>query len=289
MAGFIGLNECLEHDVTASGTWLAFDKVESGTLDYDGGDVEENEGIGGQVAYYRGMVVPTGNVSTMLQTLTLLSCVKPASIGALPTVIKKIQGGPIVTANAARLHEDCYLNNVKVKCEVGGPVMVDYSWMALTETEKTTIASAAAKQTNSPVMWHDADVDVNGAAYKCQSWEVEIVNSITPQTSQDTKVAGNERMPEWFDPGSFRVNINAVVRVDPGFDFSAKFPGTFEFAFVGSDNEAVPKTFTVDCASGGGFQLQGDPIPLVRGSEAVLYQVRGTSLNDLSIINITFA
>ena len=289
MAGHVGLNECLEHDISGGGTFVAFSKVERGSMTYEGGEAQENIGAGGQVAYYRDMVVPVGSAQTMLQSIALLACAKPAAFGSLPPIIQKIHGGPISTANAARLHEDCYLGKVKLSCSQGKPVMVEYNWKALLETEKTTIASAATKLTNTPVVWHDADVDVDGAGLKCTSWELEITNEIKAQTSQDTKAAGVQRLPEWFDPGNFVVTVKATVRVNPGFDFSADFPSTFEFKFVGQDNETSPKTLTVDCASGSGFQLQGDPLEIVSGGEAVAYEINGRSVNDLSIIGITFS
>ena len=289
MAGHVGLNECLEHDISGAGGWVAFSKVESGTMDYEGGEVQENIGAGGQVAYYRDMVVPVGTARTMLQSIALLACLKPTSIGALPPIIQKIQGGPLVTTNAARLHEDAYLSSVKLSCAQGGPVMAEYNWKALLETEKTTIASAATKLTNTPVVWHNADVDIDGAGVKCQSWELEILNEFTAKTSQDTKAAGSQRLPEWFDPGNFIVNLTADVRVNPGFDFTSDFPSVFEFEFSGLDNETSAKTLNIDCASGSGFQLQGDPLEIVSGSEAVTYRISGRSVNDLSIIGITFS
>jgi hypothetical protein len=288
MAGHVGLNECLEHSVAGS-VFLPFDKVERGTMDYEAGDAQENIGTGGQVAYYRDMVIPVGNATTMLQSINLLSCVKPTSLGVLPPIIQKIHGGPIVTTNAARLHEDCYLRRVKLSCSVGKPVMVEYEWIALLETEKTTIASAVAKSTNTPVMWHNGDVDISGSGYKAQSWELELVNEIVAQTSQDTKAAGVQRLPEWIDPGNFVANISVTTRTNPGLDFSADFPAVFEFAFTGLDNETSAKTLNIDCASGSGFQLQGDPLEIVSGGDAVSYQIKGKSTNDLSIVGITFA
>ena len=283
----VGLNQCCEHSVAGT-DFLAMDKVEGGSMDYEGGDPEFNEGIGGQVAVERGIVTPTGNVDTMVQSLNLIALAEPASMGALPAIIEKMQGGVAPTADLARLHEDCYISRVALSCEVGKSVRASYSWKALTETEKTTIAVPVAKQTNTPIMWHGADVDIDGSPFKCQSWEAELLNEFTAMASQDTG-SGLLRSPEWFDPGNFRVNLRATIREDAGLDYSANFPSTFTFKFTGVDNETVPKTFTLDLTGGDGFELQGDPIALVVGGNPVAYELSGTSLNDLTLWACTFA
>lgn len=288
MAGYVGLNECAEYDIAGAGSYVAFDKVESGSMGHDGGAMEWNIGVGGQVAGYRGMVVPIGSIKTMLQSINLLNCVLPASLGALPTVVKKIHGGPLVDA-VARLHGDAYINRLVISCEREAPVMVEYGWMALAETNPHTIASAATKQTNTPVVWHDGAVEFNGAGYKCQSWSVEILNEITAQISGDEKVAGSERLPEWFDPGNVTMKLSARIRVPLGLDFTDAIITPLTFDFTGKDRETVQKTFHLDGTGGDGWNLDSDPIPIVSGTDAVIYEVSASSMNDLDLVSFTFA
>lgn len=286
MAGqTVGLNECCEHSILGS-TYLAFDKVESGSMTYEGGEVKENEGTGGQVATYRDMVVPVGNVSTMLQVGTLLTCIEPASVGALPTIIEKIQGGT-TTAAQGRLHEDCYLKTVKFSCARGGVLMVDYSWIALSETDGTTI-TPVTKQTATPFPWHNMTVTFATAALACQSWEVTVDTGVEAQTSQDLKVSGVQRLPEWIDPGPFSVSLSASVRIPRTFSFAADYPAAMAFNVVAVNNSG--STFTLDMSGGEAVHLNGDPIELVKGKEAVLYKIDGKcKTNDLAAFAASIA
>ena len=285
MAGSVGLNECCEHSVAGT-DFLAFDKVESGAMDYDGGEWKENIGIGGQVAGYRDMVTPVGNVSTMLQSATLLAHLKPATVGALPAIIEKIQGGVAVTTDGSRLHEDCYIRTWKFSCAKGGVVMADYSWGALSETEKQTIASPVTKQTAVPYVWH-AETPTFGAAdaLSCQSWEVSGETGVTFETSQDAKISTVQRLPEWVEPGLFAVKLTATVRVDPAISMIADWPSTYGFKVIATNGTG---TFTIDMTGSNNVQMNKDPIQLVNGKNAVLYQIEGQIItNDLDACLIT--
>lgn len=289
MAGSVGLNEFSEHSLAGT-TFLAFDKVESGAMDYDGGEWKENIGVGGQVAGYRDMVTPVGNVSTMLQTVGLISCIKPASVGALPTIIQKIQGGVVTTTNGSRLHEDCYIKTFKFSCSKGGTVMADYTWGALLETEKQTVlaAAAAAKQTAVPYVWHaQAPVFGAAAALSCQSWEVSGETGVTFETSLDTKVSGVQRLPEWAEPGLWSVKLTATVRVDPALSLIADWPAAYGFKVIATNGTG---TFTIDMTGSNKVQMNKDPLQLVKGKDAVLYQIEGQIItDDLAACLITLA
>ena len=277
MAGSVGLNEFAEHSIGGS-TFLAFDKVESGTMDYDGGEWKENIGVGGQVAGYRDMVTPVGNVSTMLQTGTLIACLKPASLGALPAVIAKIQGGVVTTANLSRLHTSCYIKTFKFSCAKGGVVMADYAWGALGETEAQTVASAQSKQTALPYVWH-AETPTFGAAaaLSCQSWEVSGETGISFETSLDHKTSGVQRLPEFVDPGLFSVKLTATVRVDPALVLTADQVTAYGFKVIATNGTG---TFTIDMTGSNKVQMNKDPIPLVKGKDAVVYQIEGQIITD---------
>lgn len=285
----VGLNQCAENSIAGS-TFVAFDKVESGSLSYDGGEVQENEGTGGQVSVYRDMVVSVGNANTMLQAGELLACIKPATVGALPAIIQKIQGGTVNVADEGRLHEDCYIKTCKLGCSKGGVLMVAYDWVALLETAQTTIASAAAHKTEANFPWHNQAVTFDGGALACQSWEVSTETGVEAQTSQDLKTSGVQRRPEWIDAGPFSATLTASVRVPLDIDFTADYPSTFTFAVTAHNVDG--DTFSLSMAGGGALQVQGNPIPIVRGKEAALYEITGKiKTNDLAafVCSITAA
>ena len=292
MAGTVGLMQCAEHDVgsagTPSATMLAFDKVLSGEMNYDGGAPEHTTGTGGQDSQHRGMVTPIGSAETEVQTHTLLACLKPASIGALPTCIAEIQGGEVANADASRKQADCYVSEVKLGCAMGGTLRCAYGWMGLSEAD-VVISAKAAKQTNSVVKWHAGSALLSGLAYKMQSFEATAKTGITPQSSLDDKDDDN-RFPEWFDPGDFEVNISLQLRVEPGIDLRAANPSTVTFAWTGVDTEGAPKTFTLDLTGGSGLEVTSHPLPIVAGKDVVIWRVDAQAdHNDLAGWVTTFA
>ena len=290
MSTKVGLNEVLEHSVAGS-TFAAFDQVTSGNMTYEGGDVQEEIGAGGQAIEYRDMVTPVGSANTVLQTLGLLACAKPAAVGSLPPIIAKIQGGPLSTTNRGRLHQSCYLRKVTIACSAKGVITVAYDWLALTSA-KATIATAQAKQTNTTFHWNDVDTQFEALGYKAQSWSVELTNDIIAKTSLDLKAAGSQRLPEQIDPGNFSAVLKASLRIplDVADDFIADYPTRFGFKVVAKNSDTVKKTFTLDMTGGSKLSKSGDPIEIVRGSEEVLYEVGGKILtNDLAAVVITLA
>lgn len=275
----VGINQLFEHSVAGS-VYAAFDNATGGGMSYEGGEIKEEEGTGGQVVEYRDMVVPTGNVTTSLQTTNLLACIKPASVGALPPIIEKIQHGVVATANAGRLQEDCYLKTVKLSCAKGGIITAEYSWLALLETKNTTIASAAAKQTGACFPWHDQDPQFDAAGLKCVSWEVTVETGIVADTSQDLKTSGVQRLPEEMNPGGFQCTFSARVKTPRAYDFTVDVPETIGFAVTSTN--ADNKTFTLTMTGGSKIRLNGDPLELGKGTDTVLYQIDGkTKLHDL--------
>lgn len=289
MAGekYVGLNECAERDVPGGG-YSAFDKVDSGGLDYEGGEVQHNEGTGGQDIPYRDMVVPIGNATTAVQTIDLIDCAKPPAKGALPPVIAFIQGGVVGNVLAARRQSDCYIGALELSCERGGMLQATYNWQA-TGQENVNIAAAQAKQAaNLAVAWHTCNVLLDDAPYKSQRWTAGIENEITAQTSEDQKAADEQRLPEWFDPGNFVVSLGFEFRVRADFDFTADVIPTFGFKATGLSQAG--ELFTLDMTGGAGLHLAGDPLPIERGGDEVLWRVSAEAeLNDLDIWVCTLA
>lgn len=290
MAGekYVGLSQCAEHDVGGGGPYLSFDKVDSGGLDYEGGEPQHNAGTGGQDIVYRDMVVPIGNATTAVQTIDMIDCAKPVAVGALPPVIKYIQGGVVGDVLAARRQNDCYIGALELSCERGGLLQATYNWQAIGQ-ENVNIATAVAKQAaNRAIAWHTSNVLLDDNPYKCQRWTGGIENEITAQTSQDQKPADEQRLPEWFDPGDFVVSLTTEFRVRADFDFTADVIPTFGFKATGLSQAG--ELFTLDLTGGNGLHLVGDPLPIERGGDEVLWRISAEAeLNDHDVWVCTLA
>ena len=289
MSTYVGLNLTLEHDIAGSASWSRFDKGTGSLTARDEAAYTQSAGIGGQATGYRGLYIPGGTATTEVQSIALLNCLKPASVGALPTVIKYIQGGPVNATTEGKKQSNCYLTSAKLACEVGGVLTADYEWLALDE-EKVTIASAATAQTNSVVVWHTGSVLLGGAGYKCTGWEATASTGITAKTSLDAKSAGSQRLPEWADPGNFEVSLTARFRAPLGIDLSGDTVSTVAFKFTGTDAETTPKTFTLDLTGGSGLHLTSAPLELGGAADEVVWSITAVGeLNDLALWACTFA
>lgn len=289
MAGFVGLNECAEFDTTGSGGYVAFDKVDGGSFEYEEGDLKEDIGIGGSVVEYRDMIVPVGKAITTLQTTTLLALCNVATIGVLPTVIEKIHGGPKNDASA-RLQTDCYLGGVKLSQSKGGVIKAEYRWKALAETTDT-ITTAATISANKPLVQHACSVKVGGNGYKSQTWELELSNDPIPRNSGDLKTAATQRLPEWFDPGEWRVNLTAAFRMPVGINLLADIPATIAFTVAGTTADGTPRALAINTGGGNGlFPVPGGVTPLAKGTDEVLYEIKARSLAyDFAVWCVTLA
>ncbi len=285
---YVGLSECAEYDVAGSGPWVSFDKVDSGGLDYEGGEPQHNVGTGGQDIVYRDMVVPIGNATCAVQSLDLINCAKPPSVGALPPVIKFIQGGVVGNVNAARKQSDCYLNTLELSCERGGLFMATYNWMALGQEQVNIAAAAAKKASNLAIAWHTGNVLIADEMFKTQRWTVTVENAITAQTSEDEKATDAERLPEWMDPGDFSVALTVEFRVRASFNFIADWVPTFGFKATGTSQAG--QLLTVDLTGGNGLHLAGDPLPIESGADEVLWRVSAEAEhNDLDVFAVSLA
>jgi hypothetical protein len=290
-APWVGVQECMEHSVAGT-TFLAMDKVDSGTIGPSGGDTQYSVGAGGQALGWRGMVAVGASVKGELQSIGLLANSKPATLGALPAIIAKLQGGPIANTDGARLMTSAYITRTKLSMAFEGILSYEHDFFGLVDGA-ATIASAAAKQTNTAFPWHGMDVQFNTASYKVQSWEVEWTTGITPRSSGDLKTAGVQRIPEWIEAGSFAAKMSATIRVPIAYadDFYADYPTQLAFKAICENSDSTAKTFTLDCTGGSGFDVAGgQPMEIVKATDAVLFKVAGTSTpNDLAVISYAIA
>lgn len=285
--GSTGLSQLFEHSV-AGVTFKAFDNATGGGMSHEGGEIKEEEGTGGQVIEYRDMVVPTGNVTTSLQTADLLACIVPASLGSLPAIIKKIQHGVAALASGGRLHEDCYLKTVKISGAKGGVVGVEYAWIAKSETPNTTIASAAAKQTGKPFIWHEFNPLFDSTGLDCISWEATVDTGVFAETDCDLASSGVQRLPKEILPGPFSVAFSARIKTVRTFSFVQDYISTI--GFITTATNQTGSIFTLDMTGGEKLRINDDPLELGKSGDVVLYQINGkTQTNDLSAFSATIA
>jgi len=286
---YVGLNECAEYVEVGVAPYVSFDKVESGEMNLEGGEIQYNEGTGGQVDKFRGMTVPVGSLNTQVQTDTMLRRVKPAALGELPPVIALIHGGPLVGALHAREQSSCYIRNVAISGALDALIMASFDWVALRATQ-TTIAAPAAKQTNTGFPWHAGNVLFDGNPLKVQTWTATATCPIEARTSGDAKAPGVERLPEWFDPAPFQVTLEATVRTPPGIDMTADVIATMDFIATATNRDGVPKTLTVDLTGGNGLNPNGDGVMIAKGADEVLWSISATSEpEDFDVWNVHIA
>jgi hypothetical protein len=219
----------------------------------------------------------------------MIANVLPTTAGDLPPVIKAIQGGPITDTGAARVNNDCYLTSVKISGAENGVLKVSHAWQGLSADVAT--ATAATKIANTVFPWHKLTIEVLSAAYKCIGFEAEAKNELSIQSSLDEKTAGAELDGEWADGGIFSVSLTARFRVPVALtnDFHSDVCDSLDFVLVALNTDATAKTFTLDLSGGGGLDLQGDVVEVVKGKDAVIYEVKADALpNDLAVWSVAW-
>lgn len=295
MARRTGLSGFLEHDINETGTFTAFDLIEEFELGWDGNELNENIGVGGQSAVARGMVWPIGSATTKLQTDNLLNCIIRTSISSLPPVIEQIRGGILDETNGSLTHYDCYINRAEISCEVDGFVMTSYEWLALDYSYGTiTSGTQASHITTTPFIWHAGDVQFDSSRYSCQSWRITIENNIEALTSLDQKSAGSQRLPEALRVGNYKVTLEAEFQEYPTyFDYGLDdlSSSTVTFYATAQNTDGTPQTFTVDMTGGNGLHITSQPIRVSgAGEDVITYSVSAESLtNDLNVLSLSIA
>jgi hypothetical protein len=289
-APWVGLNQAFQHSIAGGATpaYVAFDKVLGGNLGPTGGELQSDVGMGGQASTWRGPYGVAGSVNGQVQTLGLFGNIIPATVDVLPAVIALIQGGPHTDASAGREHATCYLTNSKLSVSKGGVLQYAHSWIALTEAACTI--DPEDKQTVAVYPWHKVVVELDSAAYKLQSLELELAYDATTETSCDEKTAGSERAPEWAEPGILTAKLKASIRVPLALTngFLSDVVDRFALSLVASNTATSPATFTVGGA-GNGWALDADPMPIVAGKDQVLFEIQASGdPNDLALVTFAY-
>ena len=292
MARYQGYGQTLEHKL--SDTFARFDKVNAAaTWEPEGGELEFEEGVGGQISSTFGPYTPQGSAQTEVQTIDLMAYALPAEAYALPPAVTSIQGG-VVGVALAHLWTTVYIRQLELSCAVGGNLQANYDWRALEEDDAHTIASAAEAQSNSPVAWHSAAVLIEqplgaaGAAYNCMTWTARLVNEFEAQFDQD--VDTDTIFPSWYEPGGFYTEVDLELRTPPGVSLLATAGTAIGFTWTGADVETVPKTFTLDMTGGEGLYVRSRPRELQTGPNGVTWRLTARSKPwDIATWAVTFA
>lgn len=253
----------------------SFDKIESGEIGYDQ-SLTHLTGAGAQDSVVYSMIEPKGSVDTWLQSTLLLACVTRAAANGLPTQIAQIDGG--VLGEDMKKQEDCYINSCKLSCEVGGAVKASFDWVALSMTTSAVTVAAEAKASGLMILWHNASVLLDGNTFACQTWESTLENGLKLHTSQDSKVAGVQRMPEAVTPGNQKVSLTAEFKACPTVDFLVDIPATVTFVFVAA-NAGGTATFSHTV---GALHPIGQPTKIASGEDDVTWSIEcETDYDDL--------
>lgn len=283
----VGYDQLLEHSVAGS-TYVAFDRHNRGNMSVEGGEIEEFVGTDGIALYWRKGFVPVGSATTALQSAALIACAKPASVGALPPVIKKIHGGSLTDTDGCVIHEDCYLKTLKLSRSMDNIVLAEYTWLALS-SDFETVASRATAITVNPFPWHAGTVLWDTSTeLQTQDWSVEVNTGVHANTDQDGETAGSQRAPKEILPGDWKVSVSATVGVPTGLSLFGDTLAGLTLAVSTTNTDSPAKTFALSLAGGNQLHLNREPIELVGGAEKAMFRVElvGTT-NDLNLMTCT--
>ena len=292
MAKYQGYGQTLEHKLVD--TYARFDKVNAqATWEPEGGELEFEEGVGGQISSTLGEYTPQGSAQTEVQSIGLMACALPAEAYALPPAVVAIQGG-VVGVALAHLWTTCYIRQLELSCANGGNLQASYDWRALEEDDLHTIASAAEAIANSPIAWHGAasllevPVGAAGAAFNVMSWTARLVNEFSAQFDQDT--AADTIFPSWYEPGGFYTELDLELRTPPGVSLLVTAGTAIGFSWAADDVETIPKTFTLDMTGGEGLYVRSRPRELQTGPNGVTWRLTARSKPwDIATWAVTFA
>lgn len=279
-SAWVGLNQCAQYSL--GGGYVSFDQVVSGEMGHnEGDDINHYDGIGGQYAKCRPGVAPGGNVETLLQDGILLGSnyARRSAVELLPDEIGAIQGGLMNVAGGGKTQTGCYIDSVEISCEVGEPVRVSYTWLALSETADII---APADLCATPIFcWQTGQLEIDSSEFLCQSFTFTLKNNLRPVFSLDAGVVGSMRCPDAIVPGIMEVSLSAEVRDESGIDLMADRPAAIQFHFAAGNGSG--RTLVIDTSSSAGLNPTSAPVRFVGGSDDVTYAIEAeANHNDLN-------
>jgi hypothetical protein len=274
MSVYVGLDGDVQVKVTAAGDYVAFDKVISGEQT-PGGGFEHAEGVGGQDEVIWQMLEPVTTLETYIQG-TMPAHAKRAAVNALPQSLDAIDVGlPGVKMTS---HTTCYINSVKLSCEVGGAAKAAYEILGLTATASALTTASTKNAAGQIAEWFAATILFGGVAYGCTSWESTIENGLQHMTNMDAGTAGLLRQPDAIKPGNQKVSLRAEFQTPPTVAFTADRPGTYAFVAKLARATGAVLTHTVT-----NLRVVGMPQKVASGEEDITWEVElEASYNDLS-------
>jgi hypothetical protein len=260
MSSYLAFDDFAQYAVGTAAT-VAFGNFQGGHVNGNEGSFKHEEGGSGQDDIIWDMSKPTAAVQTVYKGETLLiNCQRSTWNGMPPQVA--LWGGIISTATLAALMATAYVNKCKIACGgVGEAVKVDYDFIGLGVARNVVTAGQVATATpTAPFSWQAGAVTIGAAGLICQSFEVNVDNGMTHDSSLDAAAANSQRLAEEIDLGSEKISGSFDVRIPPELDFTLDTPTLPINASIVIGNGYTTRTLTMT-----GLYVKPFETPLLAG------------------------
>lgn len=267
---YTGLLQAVDWDVAGgTPTWKAFDRITGGSMGHPS-DRQHRQGIKGADSIAYGAMLPTLNVTGILQTFAWSAHLKRASIGALPAELQ-VQGGLVTAGIEFYQHTGSRIDSCRLSCGgIGEPVEYDVTLLSFTSADDAS-PSAATSVSGATMEWHEGDVTIGASNYICTAWEAELNNNLVVEPSLDAGTADQLRWPEYADPGDHIATCSLTIRTPLGIDLRVDEPETTDYDIVlVMQNAAASTTKTLTMTN---LFAEDSPQELARGAEGVSWRV----------------
>ncbi len=274
MSSYLALDDFAQYGIGTAAS-VAFGNIQGGAVFSNEGSFSHQEGAAGQDDIVWELSKPTAKVETIYKGESLLANCLRSVWNGMPPEISFLGGVLSTTASLAAQISSAYVNKLKVACGgVGEPVKVDYDLIGVdcvpTMASSSDVATITATD---PFVWQEGAVTINGVGCRCQSFEINVENGLTHDSSLDAKAAGSQRVAECIDVGSEKVSASFEVRVPLGtLDFSDDTPTLPIDASVVISNGYTSKTITLR-----GLYLKPIETELLRGEDKHTWKIEGES------------
>lgn len=250
-------------------TFAPFDRVTGGSIGHPS-DRQHRPGVGGTDSIAYGPMIPTCNVTGILQTFAWSAHIERATVGALPAELQ-ILGGLTTAGIEAYTQTGSRIDRCRLSCGgLGEPVEFDTTLLSLTSADDAT-PEAATKLTDATMEWHQGDVQIDTSNYICTAWEAELNNNLVVEPSLDAGTASQLRWPEYADPGDHVVTCSLTIRTPLGVDLRVDDPETTNYdVIIIMQNAAGANTKTLTMT---GLYPEDSPHELARGAEGISWAV----------------
>lgn len=169
----------------------------SSDLDFRRGAYNQSSPFAGPVHFGGSFIVEaTSDTKALIQNAL-------RSAGVLPAL--KFKAG---TDAVNLLHENAYINTLRVRGSVNSPLEATLDYLAVTETETASGITGVALGSNL-LPFGGASVTVGGSAFKCQDFEIQVNNNIEDYFTLDAKGSNVKRLPTGITLGAEEIAFRA--------------------------------------------------------------------------------